>query len=86
MRRLIDYAFDEGTGSAERSLDSLTASRMSFVVALVSIPGTSKGDFRFLREMFEKAGEKASIFLMAARSYIFSPQLPHSQKRNDGTV
>jgi hypothetical protein len=35
-------------------LDSLIASRMSLVVARVSIPGTSKGDFWLLLKMIEK--------------------------------
>jgi hypothetical protein len=37
--------------SANRSLDSLTASRMSFVVALVLMPGTSNGDFVLFLKM-----------------------------------
>ena len=40
--------------SVNRSLDSLTASRMSFVVALVLIPETSNGDFALFLKMIEK--------------------------------
>ena len=40
--------------SANRSLDSLTAARISFVVALVWIPGTSNGDFLLFLKIIEK--------------------------------
>jgi hypothetical protein len=40
--------------SEKRSLDSLTAATISFVVALVFIPGTSNGDFLLLRKTMEK--------------------------------
>ena len=40
--------------SAIRSLDSLTAARMSLVVALVLIPGISNGDFVLFLKTIEK--------------------------------
>ena len=40
--------------SGNRSLDSLTAARISFAVALVLIPETSNGDFLLFLKIMEK--------------------------------
>ena len=54
--------------SANRSLDSLTAARMSFVVALVLIPGTSNGDFFLFLKIIEKVSPP--LLLMTTSSLL----------------
>ena len=63
--------------SANRSLDSLTASRMSFVVALVLMPGTSNGE----SVLFLKTIEKVSPPLLLITTSSVRAILSTSERR-----
>ena len=54
--------------SENRSLDSLIALRISLVVALVWIPGTSNGDFLLFLKIIEK--DSPPLLLMTTSSFL----------------
>ena len=52
--------------SANRSLDSPTAARISFVVAFVLIPGTSNGDFLLFLKIIENVSSPLLLIMTSS--------------------
>lgn len=68
---IISIHHSSPSGSANRSLDSLMAERMSFVVALVWMPGTSNGDFLLFLKRIEKVSPPLLLITTSSLLAVF---------------